>query len=283
MTKRLHPSRSSRHTSESGEDGTSCTEAAVRETAGERKAVWVPLSERNTVTNIGQQRRNSVNGFRDVALPFESARSYFMPVCTPSRSQRSGARKRDNAVCSRREAQRLPELLLRHLLVPAEHRRVVQVHVTQSADQRQRKSAQCALPRHVTSRHREKKACRTVCHTVTRKAHTTEDGVIRAVRAECHFKISHIVRLHLYVACTYAAQGCGAVRESSPSSCVLLWLFCGWGAAEVHAEGQPQPQRVDPPQSPHRSRRTSHLDRRTRASCLMRRRRGRRVDHQRAS
>ena len=43
----------------------------------------------------------------------------------------------------------------------------------------------------------------------------------------------------VYVCCT----GCGAVLESTPSSCVL-WLFCVWGAAKVHKEGQ-QPSQTN--------------------------------------
>ena len=37
--------------------------------------------------------------------------------------------------------------------------------------------------------------------------------------------VNHIVRLHLYIACTYTAQGYGAVRESSSSSCVCSGCF----------------------------------------------------------
>ena len=38
--------------------------------------------------------------------------------------------------------------------------------------------------------------------------------------------VAHVPGVRVY--CT----GCGAVRGASVSSCVVLWLFCGWGAAE---------------------------------------------------
>ena len=45
--------------------------------------------------------------------------------------------------------------------------------------------------------------------------------------AESRRAVAHVPSVRVY--CT----GCGAVRGASVSSCVLLWLFCGWGAAEV--------------------------------------------------
>ena len=44
--------------------------------------------------------------------------------------------------------------------------------------------------------------------------------------AESRRAVAHVPGVRVY--CT----GCGAVRGASVSSCVLLWLFCGWGAAE---------------------------------------------------
>ena len=45
--------------------------------------------------------------------------------------------------------------------------------------------------------------------------------------AESRRAVAHVPGVRMY--CT----GCGAVRGASVSSCVLLWLFCGWGTAEV--------------------------------------------------
>ena len=49
------------------------------------------------------------------------------------------------------------------------------------------------------------------------------------------------MRLHS-AQCTYAAQGFGAVRESSPSSCVLFVVVLRlWRCGGSHAEGQQPP------------------------------------------
>ena len=44
--------------------------------------------------------------------------------------------------------------------------------------------------------------------------------------AESRRAVAHVPGVRVY--CT----GCDAVRGASVSSCVVLWLFCGWGAAE---------------------------------------------------
>ena len=45
--------------------------------------------------------------------------------------------------------------------------------------------------------------------------------------AESRRAVAHVPSVRVY--CT----GYGAVSGASVSSCVVLWLFCGWGAAEV--------------------------------------------------
>ena len=69
--------------------------------------------------------------------------------------------------------------------------------------------------------------------------------------------LRHIVRLNRAL-CKFAAQGCGAVRGSSRSYCVLFVLFVAGALRRSHTEGQQPP---NPKGWTSRSRRTSHLDR----------------------
>ena len=70
-------------------------------------------------------------------------------------------------------------------------------------------------------------------------------------------RMSHNVRLHMCQVYVCTAQGYGAVRESSVSSCGCSCFVAG-ALRRSHAEGQQPP---NPKGWTSRSRRTSHLDR----------------------
>ena len=77
--------------------------------------------------------------------------------------------------------------------------------------------------------------------------------------------MSHIVRLHLCVACTCTAQVCGAVRESSPSSLCLVVVVLWLGRCEGSTRKVSSLPTLRGGSS--RSRRTSHLDRAPGCPC----------------
>ena len=58
------------------------------------------------------------------------------------------------------------------------------------------------------------------CHLCVRVPRVLSDT------AETHRAVALVHGVRVY--CT----GCGAVRESSHTFCVLLCVFCGWGAAK---------------------------------------------------
>ena len=88
----------------------------------------------------------------------------------------------------------------------------------------------------------------------------TACGVTRAslVRARAARALSEAAESRRAVALVPGVRmyctGCGAVRGASVSSCVLLWLFCGWALRRSHAEGRQPPI---PKGWTSRSRRTS--------------------------